>query len=77
MNEMNMIISGMLILTFFIFSALITGSMVFVYPVKLFFIEGKSKQKAIQIVLFTTLWLVIIFITISLSSVVIWQLQNG
>ncbi|MFA5083778.1 MAG: hypothetical protein WC475_00110 [Candidatus Paceibacterota bacterium] len=55
----NPIFGGILVLLAFITSALICGSVAFVYPAMLFF-ENKKKE-AVRIVIWTAIWLLILF----------------
>jgi len=55
-----------LFLVFFIISALISASIVFAYPIKILFIDKGEKKEALTIVLGTTLWLTIFFVSVVL-----------
>ena len=59
-------IVGILIFLFaFVISALISGSIIFAYPVTLFF-DG-HKREALGIVFWSAVWLIIIFAIVSVS----------
>lgn len=67
---MNNFTGPLIFLALFTFSALMCGLITFFYPVKLFFID-KQQNEAIEVVLFTVLFLFIFLLLAFLFTVVI------
>ncbi len=61
-GPMASVLGPLLFLTLFVASALVTGSLVLGFPIKLFWIDNKKKE-AINLLVQTTLW-ILVFVTL-------------
>lgn len=67
MSAWHPVVAGTFVLVFFILSALVSSSLVFAYPIKLF-MDGKMRE-AVKIVLWTAFWLIILFLIFLVSLI--------
>lgn len=67
-NSVSPLLGISLFLSLFVISALISGSIILGYPLVLFF-DGK-KREAISIVIWSAIWLVVLFASIAAITVI-------
>lgn len=65
----NPIFSAFLFLLAFVISALVCGSIVFIYPIFLFFAE--KKNETIEVVIWTAIWLIFMFLILLILGFVL------